>query len=242
MASHFVMTQYIGRDLEDLNNIIKKLWEIEGEEEFLLGEKLTPEEQKALNIATNSLMYEDGRYQLKLPWKDNVQLDNNYELALNRLEHTEKRLLKNNDLGKQYASIIEEYARKGYIEKVDDLKNVNSGWYLPHFPVVRPEKETTKVRIVFDGAAKFNGKSLNDAIHQGPKLQQDLVKVLLRFRRSPVALICDISKMYLQIGTHPDDRKYAEVREVFVEKLGSIFKAASKSIQQTGVWFKCITV
>ena len=43
---------------------------------------------------------------------------------------------------------------------------------------------------MFDGAARYDGKSLNDVIQPGPKLQQDLVDVLLRFRRYPVALLC----------------------------------------------------
>ena len=39
-----------------------------------------------------------------------------------------------------------------------------------------------------------------DDIHQGPKLQQDLFNVLLRFRRFSVALVCDIAEMYLRIS------------------------------------------
>ena len=66
--------------------------------------------------------------------------------------------------------------------------------------MIRPDKETTKTRIVFDASAKCNGVSLNDVIHQGPKLQQDLFDVLLRFRRYQVAVVCDIAEMYLRIG------------------------------------------
>ena len=68
-------------------------------------------------------------------------------------------------------------------------------WYLPHFPVVRKDRSTTKVRIVFDASARYNGTALNDVIYQGPKLQNDLFNVLLRFRRYPVALMCDIAEM-----------------------------------------------
>ena len=39
------------------------------------------------------------------------------------------------------------------------------------------------------------GVSLNDVIHQGPKLQQDLFDVLLRFRQCQVAVVCDIAEM-----------------------------------------------
>ena len=59
------------------------------------------------------------------------------------------------------------------------------------------DKTTTKVRIVFDCSAKMDGVSLNDVICAGPKLQKDLFDVLIRFRRNPVALACDIKEMYL---------------------------------------------
>ena len=42
--------------------------------------------------------------------------------------------------------------------------------------------------------------------YQGPKLQQELFDVLLRFRKLPVAAVCDIAEMYLQITLHPGDR------------------------------------
>lgn len=67
-------------------------------------------------------------------------------------------------------------------------------------------KSTTKVRIVFDCSAKCEGISLNDVIHAGPKLQRELFDVLIRFRCNPVALVCDIQEMYLQIEIEPEDR------------------------------------
>ena len=81
---------------------------------------------------------------------------------------------------------------------------------MPHFPVVRRDKETTKVRVVFDAAVKSNGASLNDFLETGPKLQNDLVDVLLRFRRFEVALLCDVSEMYLQVGIRPEDRRFLQ--------------------------------
>ena len=63
---------------------------------------------------------------------------------------------------------------------------------------MRMDKTTTKVRIVFDSAAKCNGISLDDMIHTGPKLLQGLLNVLVRFRRNPVGIACDIKEMYLQ--------------------------------------------
>nr|XP_047141349.1 uncharacterized protein LOC124816272 [Hydra vulgaris] len=131
-------------------------------------------------------------------------------MALNRLQNTEKRLMKNKSLGEEYNNIIKQYQEKGYLEKINK-RDLGDGWYLPHFPILRPDKSTAKVRIVFDGSAKYNGKSNNDVIYQGPKLQQDLVTVLLRFRKYPVALACDIAEMYLKIGIHKDDQRYQRI-------------------------------
>ena len=99
-------------------------------------------------------------------------------------------MIKQPELGEKYCEIIEQYIKKRYLEYVDVKNDSNDCWYLPHFPVVRPDKSITKVRIVFDGAARYDGKSLNDVIQPGPKLKQYLVDVLLRFRRYPVALVC----------------------------------------------------
>ena len=70
------------------------------------------------------------------------------------------------------------------------------------------EKTTTKVRVVFNAAAKLNGKSLNDAIHPGPKLQREPVDVLTRFRRAPVAFSADVSQMFLQVELSEKVRPY----------------------------------
>ena len=50
--------------------------------------------------------------------------------------------------------------------------------------------------------------SLNDTILQGPKLQRDLFDVLIRFRKSGVAIVCDIAEMYLRIGIAKEDKPY----------------------------------
>ena len=45
-------------------------------------------------------------------------------------------------------------------------------------------------------------------IHAGPKLLQDLFNVLIRFRRNPVGIACDIKEMYLQIEVKEQDRSH----------------------------------
>ena len=108
----------------------------------------------------------------------------------------------------RFNKCIEQYVKVGYVTKVQESERSMSRWYLPHFPVLTPDKETTKVRIVFDAPARYKGHSLNDLIHQGPKLQRELFDVLLRFRQQPVALVCDIVEMYLGIGIAHEDKRF----------------------------------
>ena len=193
-----------------INNTIRKLWELEGDNQLDGHGAMNPPDTEALQIVSKSLTHKDGKDEIRVPWKKDERLDNNYSMALNCIANTEKQLLKNTELGKKYNKVIAWYLVKGCLERVDK-KDKKDDWFLPYFPVLRPDKSTTKVRIIFDGSAKYNGKSLNNVIHQSPKLQQDVVKVLLRFRRHPVSLVCDIAEMNLRIGIHPDDRKYQRI-------------------------------
>ena len=208
--SSFAHTYFVREhsDADEISGLLRQFWEIENPRTSRDRTVLNPDEQCALEQVEKSLKYLDGRYQVALPWKENVpDLPDNYDMALRRLYNTEKRLLKNPEIAAAYSENITQYLEKGYIHKIDPTEEKPARrWYLPHFPVVRLDRATTKTRIVFDASAKFGGISLNDVIHQGPKLQRDLNDVLLRFRRHPVALICDIAEMYLRIEVAPKDR------------------------------------
>lgn len=54
-----------------------------------------------------------------------------------------------------------DYLRKGVIEKVDLNKHYGRVYYLPHHPVITPQKSTTKLRLVYDTSAKPR-KDLNN--------------------------------------------------------------------------------
>ena len=83
-------------------------------------------------------------------------------MALQRLQNTEKRLQKSPEIAQAFSDII---VAKGYVKKVPKSEQSTSKWYLPHFPVIRPEKDTTKTRIVFDASATCEDISLNDVKH-----------------------------------------------------------------------------
>lgn len=79
-------------------------------------------------------------------------------------------------------------------------------YYMPHHPVVRLDKNTTKLRVVFDASWHATGtKSLNDNLYKGV-VKWDLLDVLLRFRFGQYAVTADIKKAFLQIQVDPEDR------------------------------------
>ena len=80
-------------------------------------------------------------------------------------------MLKDEKLRKAYADAIESYLSEGYAQEIteEDIQNASTVWYLPHHPVVNQSKPG-KLRVVFDGAVKFNGTSLNDKLMKGPDL------------------------------------------------------------------------
>ncbi|UYV65529.1 hypothetical protein LAZ67_3004603, partial [Cordylochernes scorpioides] len=77
---------------------------------------------------------------------------------------------------------------------------------------LQEQSTTTKLRVVFDASCKTsNGKSLNDFFHVGPKLQQDIFKILIRIRTRPIAFSGDIKKMYRQVRINSRDCDFQRI-------------------------------
>ncbi|XP_045458533.1 uncharacterized protein LOC123668885 [Melitaea cinxia] len=102
----------------------------------------------------------------------------------------------------KYEAVMEEYLHHGHMEPVPiSEENVSNAVYLPHHAVVRDDKDTTKLRVVFDASAKGkNEVSLNDCLLIGPSLQPDLRHILMRWRIHPICLVADIEKMYRMVN------------------------------------------
>ena len=141
-------------------------------------------------------------------WKDhNAVLSYNRALAEARLQYLKSRFDREPELEVKYRAVIEdcvakEYARRLSKDQAAAVRNIT--WYIPHHAVTNPNKPG-KVRVVFDAAAKYNGTCLNDQLLQGPCLTNDLIGVLIRFRKEEVAFSADAQGMFYQTSMNPSD-------------------------------------
>lgn len=200
------------RDL-DVQAQLSKFWEWEEPN----GVKLDPmssEEAKCEDLfVTTTTRDSQGRFVVNIPFKDSVDnLGDSKRLALNRLFSLERKFAKNDELRQQYCEYMADYEKSGYMTRVSEVRDNEVAFFLPHHGVLKESSTTTKLRVVYDGSARSdNGVSINDLQHVGPRIQEDLMSILLRFRQNKVAFCADIAKMYLQVWVKEDQRPLQRV-------------------------------
>jgi len=152
------------------------------------------EDEKVLKFLSERTQEVEGRYEVPLLWKDeNIQLPDNRVVAIHRLGLLEKRLQRDPELGEAYKKTIDTDLEKGYIKRLTKEETADQAkrtWYLPHHPVLNPNKPG-KVRRACDVVAKYQGSSLNSHLVSGPDLLNNLVGLFMRFREEKVALSGD---------------------------------------------------
>ncbi len=77
-------------------------------------------------------------------------------------------------------------------------------YFLAHHGVYKGPK----LKVVFDAAAPFKGKCLNDAILSGPALQPSLSAILIQFREGEVAWASDVEAMVSRFRLRPADANF----------------------------------
>ena len=97
-------------------------------------------------------------------------LPDNFSLCEQGLKKL-KNFLTSENLAEKYDEIFKEYGQNKIIKKVpfnEVPKKSGQVHYLPHQPVLREDKETTKIRAVCDASCASDGPSLNDCAYSGP--------------------------------------------------------------------------
>ena len=189
-----------------LESSLSRLWDTDfSEVQYSERSQMSREDHTALDVMQGSVQKNGGHYQVALPWSDDSPLPPSKAYASLRLESIKKKFLKDPDLHRMYTEQIQEYIDQDYAEPAGGEETPGRTWYLPHHPVVNVHKPG-KVRVVFDGAARCGGTSLNDHLHQGPDLINNLAGVLMRFRLHEVALMADIKAMFHQVLVPSEQR------------------------------------
>jgi len=185
-------------DFADLTDL-SKFWTLE-----TIGIKpseVDNENDKVLDQFRKTAFLKDNKYTVCFPWKHTEpELPSNFRVAKARLtsmvQHSKLELLDACD------KVFKEYLDLGIIEKAP-LNSPYKKHYLPH----RGIYQKNKIRVVFDGSSKTKTTfSINELIHKGPNLQENIVKLLLNFRLHAVGITADIEKAFLQVGLNEVDR------------------------------------
>ena len=171
-----------------------------------------------------SVSFVDGRYEVELLWKkSHPPLADHYNLCLKRLRGLIRRLQQDPDVLREYDSTIKDQIQRGIVEPVEEssgdlCKGIH---YLPHHAIIRSDKETTKIRVVYDASARSDGPSLNNCLHAGPKFDQKILDILLRFCVHRVVVTADIEKAFLMVAMARKDRdvlRFLWVDDVFSDQ------------------------
>ena len=190
---------------KEITEALDKFWKHESlgllEETPIMQEK---------NKSTIEYDEKQKRYQVSLPWKNESfePLTSDYEMCKNRLNSLYRKLKGQPDLLIQYDRIFKDQLAEGVIERASPEENTGNTHFLCHFGVIRNERETTKLRVVFDGSAKSlqSNTSLNDRLEVGDNNMPLIFDTLIRFRVHKIAITADIEKAFLQVGIRGGDR------------------------------------
>ena len=188
-------------DKDGLHDLVKTFFDVEN-----LG---VDDNYTVVEDFKRNLTFDGEKYVCRLPLKKHHDfIPDNYRNSLNRLKSLHVKLGKNPELLKKYDDVIQGYLEDGIVEKISEPGEEGKVHYLPHRPVVKEERETTKVRIVMDASSKINRHepSLNECLYSGPCLLPLIYDILLRFRMGRIGIIGDIQQAFLSIAVAEDDR------------------------------------
>ena len=115
---------------------------------------------------------------------DSTRPPNDYDLSLKRLNGLLRRLKQEPDILTEYNSVIKTQLQQGIVKPIENqsLVDIPEVHYLPHHAVVRRDKATTKLRVVYDVSSRSNRPSLNDCLNPGPKFDKKILDILSHFR------------------------------------------------------------
>lgn len=185
------------KEEEQLNTLLKKLWEIDQ-----MDTKVLSEEHKQAEEIFVKTHYRDSenRFVAQIPLKASInELGSSREIALKRFYQLERRFARQPEVRAEYVKFMRNYESSGHMT-LCTRNPINETYYIPHHAVLKK-----KLRVVFDASCKTDtGLSLNDVQLIGGKLQGNLVDILLRCRCFKFVMAADVVQMFRQIKIAPE--------------------------------------
>ena len=186
---------------------LARFWEVE---EIPRVKPMSKENRQCVeHYDTTTSVAGDGRITVRLPFKSQARPSNNFQTSKQRLFSLVRKLKDHGDVKQQYRDFIKEFVDMGHLEEAPQTSGLC--YYLPYHCVLK-DSRTTKLRVVFDASSKSpNGYCLNDCLLLGPRLQDDVFDIFIRFRLHQYALSADVAKMYRQVALDESDRNFHRI-------------------------------
>lgn len=194
---------------EELDQALSRLWTLEEPPKEV---PMAPEDRWCEEQFEKTHYRDDtGRYVVQMPIIEERlrELGDTREIAQRVFFSMERRLQRNPEWREKYIAFMREYQADGHMQVAQETPSATGmRVYIPHHAL----SSDKKYRIVFNGsAANASGLTFNDTQCTGPRLQGDLVDLVVRFRRGKVALSADVKKMFRQVRIAPEQLDYQRI-------------------------------
>ncbi|XP_043466289.1 uncharacterized protein LOC122501089 [Leptopilina heterotoma] len=152
-----------------------------------------------------------GRYTVRLPRRStlNFSMGESLTTAKRVLSSMLLRMKKEPRLSTEYTQFMTEYERLGHMRPISDdvaMRSEAPVYYIPHHAIWQSADGRPKIRVVFNASKPTShGTCTNTLLHSGPKLQNELTTVLMRWRFFRIVFCADIEMMYRQVRVHEAD-------------------------------------
>jgi hypothetical protein len=168
------------------------------------------QDRKSFNkLKSETIHLPGGQVQAPCLWKSTSRPCNNYTQAKRDWERQRSRLKETNQT-EVYHEAMSKLIDAGYLQKAAD-QDPGKGFYLSHFAIHKAESSSTRCRIVLNAKKTYNGAAMNDYLMSGPRLFNNLLTVLLKFRRFRYAALADVKQMFMRILLDPKDVEFHRI-------------------------------
>ncbi|XP_068247877.1 uncharacterized protein [Palaemon carinicauda] len=161
---------------------------------------------------------EEGRLVMPLMWNNKIShlLGKNFNLSRMILKSNLTRMKNKPEHLKMVNDLFKEQQNLGIIEKIEDINSfINEhpeASFLPHMPVFKMARDTTKCRVVFLSNLCEKNKSAkstyshNQCMLPGPCLNHKIATSLIMQRFDSYMICFDLKKAFLMIGLKEEDQ------------------------------------